>query len=102
MKYLLIDFGASRIKTTIYNKVLDSYENSYEEKSPFLTSTNIPSTQLKTILSSLIEKSSQNCKIDSIVICTILGGGYIEDIYYSWKENTIQSKKGCLIKIFVL
>ena len=97
MKYLLIDFGASRVKTTVYDKTLDSYKNSYEEKSPFLTSTNISSTQLKIILNNLINKSSRNCKIDGIVICTILGGGYIEDIYYSWKEDTIKPKKGCLI-----
>ena len=85
MEYLLIDFGASRIKTTVYNKILDSYKNSYEEKSPFLTSTNISSTQLKIILNNLIKKSSQNCKIDGIIICTILGGGYIEDIYYVYE-----------------
>ena len=75
------------IKRVAYNELKD------EEKNSFMELLKIKNSGLN----SLIKKSSQNCKIDSIVICTILGGGYIEDIYYSWKENTIKPKKGCLV-----
>ena len=39
----------------------------------------------------------KNKNIDSIVACSILGGHYENDIYYSWKSNKKQKSNCCMI-----
>tara|TARA_R110000868_G_scaffold8986_1_gene45513 strand:- start:3109 stop:4053 length:945 start_codon:yes stop_codon:yes gene_type:complete len=93
MKYLLIDFGASYIKTIVYNKKEDSYSNNLQVPSPFLNKNIISKKEILEILESIV---SQNKDIFAIVACSILGGYYKNDIYYSWKELR-QEKNHCLI-----
>ena len=82
MKYLLIDFGATYIKTGVYNKDTQEYKKGAKTTSPFKCSDRISKDELLNILKSL----TNNIDIDGIVICTILGGGYIGDVYHSWKS----------------
>lgn len=93
MKYLLIDFGASSIKTVIYDTINNLYHNNNRIDSPFLNSTRIQKTELINLINSLVEK---NKEAEAIVACTILGGYYDGDVYVSWKENQIK-KNCCLI-----
>jgi hypothetical protein len=91
MKYLLIDFGASFIKSIIYNKNTDTYSNPHNIISPFQTQNEITKQELLLILQELIPNG-----IDGILICSILGGYYDGDIYYSWKKKHL-TKNYCLI-----
>ena len=94
MKYLLIDFGASYIKMAVYDKTNETTSSRGEISSPFQKSCTITKHQLWTILSDIITK---NKDADAIVICTILGGGWKNDVYYSWKSSDSSEKKYCLI-----
>lgn len=93
MKYLLIDFGASYIKTITYDKYADSYSKCDIIESPFLNKSILHKKECLSILESLLDKYTN---IDRIIICTILGGHYENDIYYSWKINS-KIKNQCLI-----
>ena len=86
MKYLLIDFGASKIHTLLYDKKLDIISKGFKIESPFLKKSTLPLYKLKSILNDIIDKYS-NDNVDGIIPCTILGGGWglADDIYYSWK-----------------
>ena len=100
MKYLLIDFGASKIQTSLYNKKLDSCDKLFKTESPFLKKSTLSLSELKSLLKNIIDKYSSD-NIDGIIPCTILGGGWglSDEIYYSWKvkdKNTFLTK-GCLI-----
>jgi hypothetical protein len=91
MKYLLIDFGASFIKSIIYNKDTDTYSDPHNVISPFQTQNEITKQELLLILQELIPNN-----IDGILICSILGGYYENDIYHSWKKKCL-TKNYCLI-----
>ncbi len=94
MKYLLIDFGATYIKCAVYNKTQDQYVKGQIIPSPFFKVNKISKVELLNILFNIV---SLHEKVDGIIICTILGGSYVENIYYSWKS--FQSNKGdkCMI-----
>jgi hypothetical protein len=94
MKYLLIDFGASYIKSIVYDK--DSKQILYPTSiaSPFKISKILSKVELKNILIDLINKTIH---VDGILICTIIGGGWIEDTYHSWQSENKELKKHCLI-----
>ena len=94
MKYLLIDFGASFIKTALYNKDLDTIENSIDLVSPFKQSNCISKDNIYSILTDILNSYKS---IDGIVICSILGGYYKDDIYYSWKVDNFTKGSSCLI-----
>ena len=100
MKYLLIDFGASKIHTLLYDKKLDIISKGFKIESPFLKKSTLPLYKLKSILNDIIDKYS-NDNVDGIIPCTILGGGWglADDIYYSWKvkDKNKFTTKGCLI-----
>ncbi len=83
MKYLLIDFGATYIKCATYDKTQDFYTKGQTISSPFSKTDKISKTELLSILSGII---SNHEKVDGVVICTILGGSYVEDEYHSWKS----------------
>jgi len=91
MKYLLIDFGASFVKSIIYNKDTDTYSNNCNVISPFQTQNEITKQEILLILQGLIPSD-----IDGILICSILGGYYDGDIYHSWKKKRL-TKNYCLI-----
>jgi len=99
MKFLLIDFGASRVKTIVYNKTTNAFTNSNHFPSPFIQNSTISIDELTSLLQNIVSPYKD---IDGIVICTILGGVWIDDIYHSWKSPLNKSKGShCLIsKIF--
>ena len=83
--YLLIDFGASFVKSTIYDKLNDSFNLSNVIKSPLYTSDIL---NKKIVFNTIIEVLNQYQSCDAIVMCSILGGYWENDAYYSWKvEN---------------
>ena len=93
MKYLLIDFGATYIKCVVYNKDTGEVKDSRQFESPFKKSNTITSRSLHKILSDILLTYE---RVSGVVICTILGGRWQDDVYYSWKSET--SKGGsCLI-----
>jgi hypothetical protein len=68
------------------------YDSKYID-SPFLTSNTIEKNKLLSLLENVVG-SYQN--IDAVVICSIMGGYYKNDVYYSWKEPQFE-KNYCLI-----
>lgn len=94
MKYLLIDFGASFVKTAIYDNTTKSISVGDSIASPFTHSSSITKNHLVSILTNLIEKTTD---VDAVLTCSILGGGWVGDVYHSWKSSNEQPKKYCLI-----
>lgn len=94
MKYLLIDFGASRIKTAIYNQITKKITVNFDKESPFKNSETITKEELNILLKDIIKEVQP---VDGIITCTIVGGGWIGDVYHSWKSNNKNNKKHCLI-----
>ena len=96
--YLLIDFGASFVKSIIYDKSNDSFNLSNVIKSPLYSSDIL---NKKVVLKTIIEVLNQYQSFDAIVMCCILGGYWENDEYYSWKvENKINHTvvhKSCLL-----
>lgn len=99
MKFLLIDFGASRIKVVVYDKTTNTFSDSHHFPSPFIQSSTITITELSSLLQDVVLAYRD---VDGIVICTILGGTWIKDTYHSWKSPLNKSKGShCLIsKLF--
>lgn len=93
MQYLLIDFGATYIKCVVYNKETGVVEDSKQFESPFKTSNSIASRSLYKLLSDIVLTYKE---VDGIIICTVLGGVWQRDIYYSWKVSLDQGDS-CLI-----
>jgi len=91
MTYLLIDFGATYIKCAVYNKDTQDFEKEFTHPSPFTLYDRVSKEVLFNILSQIVVKSGD---VDGVVICTILGGGYIDNIYHSWKSPD-NSLKAC-------
>lgn len=94
MRYLLIDFGASFIKTAVYSSVNDSLKNFQEVESPFIKNSIVKKDTVKSILLNIVDLYSG---IDRIVACSILGGYYKEDFYYSWKVGDGKKGSSCLL-----
>lgn len=80
MKYLLIDFGATYIKCAVYEDGIITPTISYD--SPFQTGTSIKRANLLKLLTNTV---SNHKGTDAIVICTILGGKWENEVYKSWK-----------------
>jgi len=94
MHYLLIDFGASRIKSVVYDTDLCRFYDLQSVESPFVNVYKITKDRLMKILVSVVKNHKQ---IDKIYICSILGGSYISDEYHSWKSIDAKEKNYCLI-----
>lgn len=82
MQYLLIDFGATSIKCATYNGKKTCDAHSYV--SPFIDHDTL---SLGAVKQTLINILSDYPHIDSVLTCSILGGYYVDDIYYSWKHS---------------
>lgn len=82
MKYLLIDFGASNFKSVIYDTNLDRFFNPINTISLFQNKDIITKEEFINCFSDIVKKYN---KIDKILTCSILGGYYVDDVYYSWK-----------------
>lgn len=95
MKNLLfIDFGASRVKSIEYDVEKDIFCKQKETPSPFLYKDTMSKSEVRNILKNVMKKHDS---FDAVFICTILGGGYVDDIYYSWKSSKNIKNKTCLI-----
>jgi|688.fasta_scaffold103991_3 hypothetical protein len=94
MRYLLIDFGASFIKTVEYNRITKEYTNPNNLISPFSEVNSISKNELKKILFEIL---NIHIGIDAIIICSILGGFYDENIYHTWKSNKKGISSSCMI-----
>lgn len=94
MRYLLIDFGASRIKSVVYDSIINEFYEQKSMESPFVNSCSTTKNDLKQILSSVVVGYEN---INRIYICSILGGSYISDKYHSWKSKDNTQKNCCLI-----
>ena len=94
MRYLLIDFGASFIKTVEYNRITNEYTNPNNLISPFSKVNSISKNELKQIL---VEILNIHVDVDAIIICSILGGFYDENIYHTWKSKKKGIASSCMI-----
>ena len=97
MKYLLIDFGASSIKTILYNFQTDSFQNESSFPSPFLTKTVLEKSHLEELMRHILASYPEATKVFS---CAILGGYHSGKNYYSWKSSDRPEKPGkpkCLL-----
>lgn len=94
MKYLLLDFGASFIKCCQYDTDTDQIENVINIESPFLYSDKINLESLVSLIESILARYPE-CK--RVMSCSILGGEWISNVYYSWKCLSKPSKPDCLI-----
>lgn len=94
MKYLLIDFGASYIKCAIYDKNSKEYKKGEIISSPFLIADKLSKNNLLACIENIIDLHEE---VDGIVMCTILGGSYIDEIYVSWKSLQNKLKNKCMM-----
>jgi len=94
MEYLLIDFGASLIKCCAYDTTTQLFSNHAEFKSPFVDSDSIDKDKLLYIIKEILSKYKSYKKV---LCCSILGGQWINNIYYSWKISKPKIKNCCLI-----
>ena len=94
MRYWLIDFGASYVKTAIYTSETNKISEYKEWDSPFSLKNSISKQDLIHFLNS---KKKYYSNLDKAVSCSILGGGYQGDVYYSWKDKLGKEGKHCLI-----
>jgi len=94
MRYLLIDFGASFIKVASYDSVSKEIKNLETLDSPFQKKYQIQALEIEKILKSIVDKNSP---ADGIMCCSILGGSYHDQLYYSWKDNPYKENQTCVI-----
>ena len=87
-RFLLIDFGASYIKSALYSKEFDFLEKPQKEVSPLYHKTKLSKYEIREAITSVLQKYE---RVDAVVMCSILGGNYEHEIYYSWKDES--SKK---------
>lgn len=83
MEYLLIDFGASFIKSVVFDLKSGEFKNKQIFKSPLYNKVSISKS---TIISAINDILDLYPNIYDIFFCCIIGGGYINDIYHSWKS----------------
>lgn len=93
MKYLLIDIGATYIKCVIYDKETGYVSTSDHFTSPFRNKTTATSESLYKLLDNIVTHYD---RVNGIIICTILGGTWIDNVYHSWKAG-LEPGQSCLI-----
>ena len=97
MNFLLIDFGASRIKSIIYNAAEKKFFELYSTKGSFMHGSNITSLDFfyKSFLDHLKYQSIKFPKIDAINICSEMHGfvmsennrNLLDESYISWRST---------------
>ena len=98
LKYLIIDWGASSIKTALYDSALDSISLYKEIESPFIKQFNIHIEDIKKICQSIL--SDYNFP-DFVASCSIKNGTFKNNIYYSWKNGLYQNKSDVISPLFI-
>ena len=82
MKFLLLDFGASFVKASIYDNELKELSSLKQYQSPFSTSDKINLEILKDYLSKIIHDFES---FDIALSCSIKNGCLVDGEYVSWK-----------------
>jgi hypothetical protein len=101
VKFLLIDFGASNVKTSIYDNKNKRLENLLEFQSPFLSCNSIKIYDLQEYIKNIL---SLYQNFDLVVSCSIKNGTFANDEYVSWKildQDTAYEREsviGCIFK----
>lgn len=94
MEYLLVDFGASCIKCCIYDTTTQQFSKDISYESPFTTRTTLDKRELLIIINN-IQEQFNCCK--RVLSCSILGGEWVNDTYFSWKALKTKTKPDSLI-----
>ena len=96
MKYLLIDFGASFIKSIIFDSDKFVFTEYACHESPFTLKETLQIDSLKNIISEIMNSYQD---YDFVVTCSIKNGIYKNDVYYSWKILDVKNIEinNCLI-----
>lgn len=96
MKYLLIDFGASFIKSIIFDSDKFIFTQYACQESPFILRETLQIDSLKNIISQIMNFYQE---YDFVVTCSIKNGTYKNDVYHSWKILDVKNIeiKNCLI-----
>ena len=100
MKFLLLDFGASFVKTSIYDKDSRSLSLFKQYQSPFLTNDKININDIKYFISNIMNDYEN---FDIVLPCSIKNGFLINDEYVSWKlldQNRYYEKESIIGAIF--
>ena len=96
MNFLLIDFGASRIKSIIYNTRTKKFSELYSTQGSFIQGSNVTSMSFfsKSFADHLDYQKIKNPKIDAVNICSEMHGfvmsennrNLVEESYISWRS----------------
>ncbi len=84
MRFLLIDFGASFVKSAIYDSESGSICEPRVVPSPFSTKDRLHKDEVQDVINGALNR---HVTFSEVVMCSILEGYYVDVIYYSWKCN---------------
>ncbi len=95
--FLLLDFGASRVKLALYSREFGKIRFLRSFDSVLKYSNKVSLSGLNTFFDKVIS-SVGDSEYDAIVMCSILGGRWSDGIYYSWKcEEDQEDSNSCLL-----
>ena len=96
MKYLLIDFGASFIKSIIFDLDKFVFTEYACRESPFIYEETLQINSLKNIITEIMNLYQD---YNFVVTCSIKNGTYKNNVYYSWKILDVKNIEidSCLI-----
>ncbi len=110
MNFLLLDFGASRIKSVIYNAKLKKFSSIYSTNGPFIIGKDIIKLSFfsNSFQDHLKFHSAQNNKIDAINMCCEMHGFVLvgedrniyDEYYVSWRSINNNFLKKDLFNFF--
>jgi len=97
-EYFLIDFGASFVKTAIYDASDNHIRSVGKHLSPLDNKAQLKTCEIVNFFHKVLQQETPN----KVVSCCILGGGYQGDTYYSWKcdnrsHNSVDLVSGLFI-----
>jgi hypothetical protein len=101
VKFLLIDFGASNVKTSIYDNKNNILNNLIEFESPFRSCNNMKVHNLQDYIKNILSFYND---FDFVVSCSIKNGTFKNEEYISWKtldQNIFYEKEsviGCIFR----
>jgi len=110
MNFLLMDFGASRIKSIIYNTDTKKFSELYSTQGSFMHGSNVTSMNFfsKSFLDHIERQKIEFPKIDAINICSEMHGflmaannkNLLEENYVSWRSVNENFSEKTLLDYF--
>lgn len=70
------------MKSIVYNKETNSFSNSQVSTSPLANADKLSKDKVLRAIQNTLRKYQS---VDAVVMCSVLGGYYVNDVYYSWK-----------------